>query len=69
MLTDGWTIQEKALSQCLVYVTLIALTQTIGNHRKAYYQPLEVNNQSLEMTNRLIYFSKTVLKAQTYTQD
>ncbi len=61
-------IAEKSLSQCLGHPTLIALSQTISSDRKTYYQALELNNRSLEITNWLSYFANTVLDAQLYTQ-
>jgi len=64
----GRAIAEKSLSQCLGHPTLIALAQTIGNHRKAYYRALEANNRNLEITDWLRYFANTVLEAQRYTQ-
>lgn len=64
----GRAIAEKSLSQCLGHPTLIALAQTIGSHRKAYYQALQENNRNLEITDWLIYFATTVLDAQGYTQ-
>ena len=64
----GRAIAEKSLSQCLGHPTLIALAQTIGSHRKAYYQALEANNRNMEITDWLRYFANTVLEAQRYTQ-
>ena len=64
----GRALAEKALSQCLGQPTLIALSHTICIHRNAYYQALEGNNKSLEITDWLRYFAHTVLDAQRYTQ-
>lgn len=64
----GRALSEKALSQNLGQPTLIALSHTICQHRKAYYTALEDNNKSLEITGWLIYFTRTVLDAQRYTQ-
>lgn len=64
----GRALSEKALSQSLGRPTLIALSQTISQHRKAYYTALEDNNKALDITDWLIYFTRTVLEAQQYTQ-
>ena len=61
-------IAEKSLSQCLGYPSRIALSQTIGSHRRAYYKALEQNNRNLELSNWLNYFANTILDAQLYTQ-
>lgn len=64
----GRALSEKALSQNIDRPTLIALSQTICRNRKAYYQALEDNNKDLDITDWLIYFTRTVLEAQQYTQ-
>ena len=60
----GRAIAEKALSQSLGRRSLLALSKTVHAHRKAYYQALENNNRSLEITPWLEYFCQTVLHAQ-----
>lgn len=64
----GRAIAEKSFSQSLGHPTLISLSYTIQNHKKLYYQTLEDNNKTLEITNWLIYFAQTVLEAQRYSQ-
>ena len=64
----GRGLVEKALSQNLGEPTLIALSHTIQEHRKSYYDSLEKNNKDHEITDWLVYFSKTVLEAQAYSQ-
>jgi len=64
----GRAIAEKALAQCLGHPTLIALSQTINSRKKSYYQALENNNKNLQITDWLVYFAKTILDAQDYTQ-
>ena len=64
----GRAIAEKALSQNLGQPTLIALSQTIQARRKDYYGSLERNNRDTEITDWMIYFSKTILTAQERTQ-
>lgn len=63
----GRALSEKALSQSLGQPTLLALSQTIQADRKTYYRMLERNNQSLEITEWLVYFAETVLEAQKAT--
>src|SRR5690606_18273883 len=64
----GRAIAEKALAQSFGQPTLIALSHTIQKHKKAYYDALEHNNKGLEITDWLVYFSKTILQAQLRTQ-
>jgi len=64
----GRAIVEKALAQSLGEPTLIALSHMIEKHKKAYYTALEKANKSNEVTDWLVYFSKTILEAQQYTQ-
>jgi Fic family protein len=64
----GRAIAEKALSQCLGQPTLIALSHTIQERRKIYYDSLEKNNKDIEITDWLVYFANTILEAQGYTQ-
>lgn len=61
-------LSEKALSQCLGQPTLIALSHTICRQKQAYYKALADNNKTLEITDWLVYFAKTLLEAQRYTQ-
>ncbi|MBH5371059.1 Fic family protein [Bradyrhizobium glycinis] len=60
-------LAEKSLAQNLNQPTLIALAYTIERKRKAYYDALEHNNKSTEVTDWLIYFAETVLEAQDNT--
>jgi len=61
-------IVEKTLAQCVNQPTLISLSHTIQNNRKAYYAALEVSNKGNEITTWLTYFAQTVLDAQKHTQ-
>jgi Fic family protein len=65
----GRAIAEKALAQGLGQPTLIALAHTIERRKKAYYHALEQANQDNEVTQWLLYFARTALDAQSYTQD
>jgi Fic family protein len=64
----GRAIAEKSLSMSLGHPTLISLSYMIEKHRKDYYRTLELNNKDQEITDWLIYFAKTILEAQNYTQ-
>lgn len=63
----GRAISEKSLAQNLGQPSLIALAYTIERARKAYYDALERNNKSNEITDWLSWFGKTVLDAQDNT--
>lgn len=65
----GRAIAQKALSQGLKQPALIALSHTIQNNKKAYYDKLESHNKDMEITPWLRYFAETILKAQDYTQN
>ena len=47
---------------------MIALSHTIQEQKKAYYETLEKNNKVNEITDWLVYFANTILNAQSYTQ-
>ena len=64
----GRGISELALSQALGRPTLIALAHAIETRRKGYYQALEDNNKTLEITGWLHWFAETVLSAQARSQ-
>ena len=65
----GRAIAEKVISEGLGHAALIALSLTINRGRKTYYELLERNNKSTEITDWLIYFAKTILDAQAHSQD
>lgn len=48
---------------------MIALSHTIQKHKKNYYDALEHNNKDIEITDWLVYFSKTIVTAQLRTQN
>ncbi len=64
----GRAISEKSLSQALGRPVLLALSHTIEENKKSYYQALERNIKDLEISDWISYFCETVLKAQEYTQ-
>lgn len=63
----GRAIAEKALAQSLGRSTLIALAATILAKRKTYYETLERNNDTLEITDWLAWFAATAIEAQRRT--
>lgn len=64
----GRAISEKCLSQSLGKPTLIALSHTIQNDKKSYYEALEKNNRDLDIADWITYFCEMVLDAQAFTQ-
>lgn len=61
-------LTEKSLAQSLNKPTLISLAYTIERAKKHYYSGLEHNNKDNEITDWIVYFSKTVLDAQANTR-
>lgn len=64
----GRAISEKAMAEGLKQPSLIALAYTIEREKKSYYAALEAANKSNNITDWLLYFSETVLKAQEVSQ-
>ena len=56
-------LTEKALSQSAGQAVLSGLSKEIASQKKAYYQALEENNQSLDISGWLLYFAQTTLAA------
>lgn len=65
----GRALAEKSLAQNIGQPSLIALSYTIERDRKAYYDQLEAHQKSLDITDWLVWFAKTVLAAQQTTLD
>lgn len=63
----GRALAEKSLAQNLGQPSLIALAHTIEHRRKAYYDQLERNQRTLDITEWLVYFAETILEAQQTT--
>lgn len=64
----GRAVAEKSLAQSLGRPTMIALAKTINMNKKQYSDALSNNNQQLEITDWMIYFSRTILDAQQLSQ-
>ena len=65
----GSRLAEKSLAQNIDQPTLISLAFTIEKERKAYYDQLEQHQKTLDVTDWLVWFAETVLKAQQVTLD
>ncbi len=61
-------LAEKALAQSLGQPSLIALSHTVQQRKKSYYDALERNNKDNQIDDWLAYFAETILTAQNYTQ-
>ena len=59
----GRAIAEKALLQTVGYPLLVSLSVAIESDRSAYYEALKTAQRSNDITEWLIYFIKTILKA------
>ncbi len=64
----GRAIIEKALAQSLEAPSLIALSITIEEGKRYYYQALEDNNKGLEVTEWMLYCANTILEALEYSR-
>ncbi|WP_342270293.1 Fic family protein [Rickettsia endosymbiont of Orchestes rusci] len=63
----GRIITIKMLCQNIGQPILIALSHVINQEKKLYYNALESNNKSLEITDWILYFVEIIVKAQDYT--
>ncbi|WP_438751104.1 Fic family protein [Pararhizobium sp. O133] len=59
----GRALAEKSLAQNLGRPSLVALAHTLENGRRTYYDQLERNQRTLDVTEWLVYFAETVLEA------
>jgi Fic family protein len=63
----GRALAEKSIALSTGQPTLISLSHTIEAHKKGYYNSLEANNTTLDITDWLLYFGETILEAQQDT--
>ncbi|MBZ0242716.1 MAG: DUF4172 domain-containing protein [Bacteroidales bacterium] len=61
----GRAIAEKSIAMSLKQPSLISLSHTIEIHKKNYYQSLEKSNITLEITDWLVYFGRTIFGCPT----
>ena len=64
----GRALAEKSIAEGLGHSVLIALSATIHRARKTYYDMLEHSNKRNEITDWLVYFAETILRAQGESQ-
>ena len=65
----GRAISEKALSQGLGRPVLLSLSEAIEADRKTYYKALKTAQRSNEVTAWIVYFSNTLLEAQSRAEE
>jgi Fic family protein len=63
----GRALSEHVFARSLGQPSLLALSYQIEKERNAYYDALEANNKTMEITPWLIWFAETSLKAQAYS--
>ena len=63
----GRALVEKSLSQNMGQPTLIALSSTIDDSKREYYEELAAQSRENDVTKWLIYFGKTIINAQKHT--
>lgn len=64
----GRAIAEKCFSECLQRPILISISSTIEQNKKEYYNSLKKAQRSLEITDWIFYFSKTILQSHKNTK-
>ncbi|KAB2808658.1 Fic family protein [Phaeocystidibacter luteus] len=64
----GRALSEKSLSQNIGQPTLIALSHTIEQNKKSYYEALHRASIDIDITEWLVYFSNITLEAIHYSQ-
>ena len=60
-------LAEKSISQSIGQPALISLSKTIEANKKKYYEALERNNKTCDITDWLLYFGQTIIEAQNET--
>lgn len=64
----GRAIAEKCFSECVNRPILISISSTIEQNRKGYYEALKKAQRTLEITDWIFYFSKTILDSHKNTK-
>ncbi len=64
----GRALILKAICQTLRQPLLLALSYIIQKDKKAYYEALQKNNQTIELTSWQTYFSRVILEAVDYSR-
>lgn len=65
----GRVLVEKSLSQGVGRPILIAVSKTLEKRKKEYYKALEACNQTLEVTDWVVFFADVILQAQKESLD
>lgn len=60
----GRAIADKCLSESSGRVMVLSISTAIEQNKSAYYEALQNTQQSLEITNWIVYFCNTILSAQ-----
>lgn len=64
----GRALAEKCLSQELGYPITISISTVIERNKNEYYDSLKMAQQSLVITDWILYFGKLILDAQSFAQ-
>ena len=64
----GRAIAEKCFSECVNRPILISISSVIEQNKNEYYNSLKKAQQSLNITDWIFYFSKTLLQAHQNTK-
>lgn len=64
----GRALAEKCLSQELGYPIAISISTAIERNKNEYYDSLKKAQQSLAITDWILYFGRLILDAQVFTQ-
>lgn len=65
----GRALAEKCLSQELGYPVTFSLSSAIEKNKKAYYDAFKSAQQTLNITEWIVYFGKLILEAESYAED
>jgi Fic family protein len=63
----GRALVQKIIAQHFDYPVFIALSNTINNRKKEYYNAFEINNNSLLIDRWIDFFSSIILESIQYT--
>ncbi len=64
----GRGIAEKCFSECINRPILMSISSAIEQNKKGYYDSLKKAQRSLEITDWIFYFSKTLLQSHKNTK-
>jgi Fic family protein len=64
----GRAIAEKCFSECIGKPILISISSVIDQNKKEYYNSLKKAQRSIDITDWILYFSKTLLQSHKNTK-